>query len=254
MSTTMTPIRRQISTGRLRQGGATGAVNVGEGERWLSLAGGSLLAAVGLSRGSVEGLALAALGGGLVYRGLTGHCPVYQSLEVNTAQRHAPVASVAAGRGVRVERAVSINRPAAELFRRWRHFEELPQFMQHLVSVKSNGSRSHWVARGPAGTTVEWDAEIVNEVPDRLIAWRSLEGSRVSSAGSVRFLAGPVGRGTEVHVELKYDPPGGQLGSWLAWLFGEEPGQQVQEDLRRFKQLTEAGEIPTVAGQPTCRG
>src|SRR5205807_5768354 len=115
-----------------------------------------------------------------------------------------------------VEKTVTINRPAAVLFRMWSNFETLPRFMQHLVSVKVDGKRSHWVARGPAGTTVEWDAEIVNNVPDRLIAWRSLEGSTVDTVGSVRFVDAPGGRGTEVHVELKYDPPGGKLGSWVA--------------------------------------
>lgn len=254
MSTTLTtPIKREIATGRLRRGTAQGAVNVGDVERWFSTVGGGALAAYGLSRGSLGGVMLAALGGSLVCRGLTGHCSAYQALGVNTAERHGRTAAVAAGRGVRVERAVTINRPAAELFRCWRNFEGLPRFMKHLESVRSEGNRSHWTTHGPAGTTVSWDAEIVNEVPDRLIAWRSLEGSAVSTAGSVRFVEAPGNRGTEVHVELKYDPPAGRLGSWLAWLFGEEPGQQVQEDLRRFKQLIEAGEIPTVAGQPSCR-
>src|SRR5438093_1363742 len=109
------------------------------------------------------------------------------------------------------------------------------------------------VKRGPAGLKVEWDAEIINEEPNRLIAWRSLEGSQVSTAGSVQFNPAPGGRGTEVVVTLKYDPPGGKLGSWLAWLFGEEPSLQVRDDLRRFKQLAEAEEVPTTQGQPSCR-
>lgn len=253
MATTLTPIRQELDAGRLRRGSASEGVNVGEGERWLSLAGGSLLAAYGLSRGSLPGLALVALGGGLLYRGATGHCSVYQALGVKTTPPHGRAASVAAGRGVRVEKVMTVNRPADELYRRWRDFESLPRFMRHLVSVKVDGNRSHWVARGPAGSTVEWDAEIVNEEPGRLIAWRSLAGSTVATAGSVRFVAAPARRGAEVHVELKYDPPAGRLGSWLAWLFGEEPGQQVQEDLRRFKQLMEAGEVPTTEGQPSCR-
>jgi uncharacterized membrane protein len=242
-----------MTAGRLRQGSAQAGVNVSEAERWLSLAGGGLLALGGLSRGSVEGLVAAGLGGALLYRGLTGHCPMYQTLGVSTAEGHGKAAAVAAGHGFKVEKAVTINRPAEELYRTWRNFDGLPRFMRHLVSVKSEGNRSHWVARGPAGTTVEWDAEVVNDQPGRLIAWRSLEGSRVSTAGSVHYDPAPGGRGTEVRVSLKYDPPGGKLGSWLAWLFGEEPGQQVQEDLRHFKQLTEAGEIPTTEGQPACR-
>src|SRR2546430_110214 len=107
---------------------------------------------------------------------------------------------------------------------------------------------------GRAGMSVSWDAEIINEEPNRLIAWRSLEGSQVSTAGSVHFTPAPGDRGTEVRVVLKYDPPGGKLGGWLAWLFGADPECEIQEDLRRFKQLTEAGEIPTIEGQTSCRG
>src|SRR5262249_48373258 len=126
---------------------------------------------------------------------------------------------------------------ADALYRRWRDLAGLPRFMEHLVSVTEHGPRSHWVAKAPVGLTVEWDAELVNDQPGRLIAWRSLEGSQVDTAGSVHFNPAPSGRGTEVVVELKYDPPGGRLGSWLAWLFGREPSVQVREDLRRFKQL-----------------
>jgi uncharacterized membrane protein len=103
------------------------------------------------------------------------------------------------------------------------------------------GNRSHWVAKAPAGTSVEWDAEVYNEKEGELIAWRSLEGSQVNSAGSVHFNAAPGGGGTEVRVVLKYDPPGGVIGATIAKLFGEEPSQQIREDLRRFKQLMETG-------------
>jgi uncharacterized membrane protein len=248
-----TPISREIAGGQLRPGSVADEVNVGDVERWLSLAGGTLLAAYGLRERSAVGLGLAALGGSLVYRGLTGHCPMYSALDVSTARRHNPAAAVAADEGVKVVRAVTINRPVAELYRHWQDLESLPRFMRHLESVTSDGKRSHWVAKGPAGTRVEWDAEIINEEPNRLIAWRSLEGSQVSTAGSVHFTPLSHGRGTEVRVTLKYDPPAGKLGSWLAWLFGEEPGRQIREDLRRFKQLVETGEAPTVAGQPSCR-
>ena len=122
--------------------------------------------------------------------------------------------------------------------------------MQHLKSVTTEGLRSRWTAKAPAGMSVEWDAEIINDRPNRLIAWRSLEGSCVSTAGSVHFTPAPDGRGTEVLVELKYDPPAGKLGSWLASLFGEEPGRQIGDDLRRFKQLMEAGDAATTPRQP----
>ena len=122
--------------------------------------------------------------------------------------------------------------------------------MRNLESVKVDGDRSHWVARGPLGHSVEWDAEIVNRRENELIAWRSLEGSQVDTAGSVHFV--PLGgdRGTEVRVVLKYDPPGGRIGSAVAWLFGASPERQIREDLRRFKQVMETGTVPTIEGQP----
>jgi uncharacterized membrane protein len=147
-----------------------------------------------------------------------------------------------------------VNRPAAELYRYWRNFENLPKFMDHLESVRTTGEkRSHWVAKAPAGTTVEWDAEIINEKENELIAWRSLENADVDNAGSVRFQEAPAGRGTEVRVSLEYDPPGGMVGAAIAKLFGEAPDQQIQEDLRRFKQVMEAGERATTEGQASGR-
>ena len=253
MVSAQTSIGREMAAGRPRPGSAREGTNVGETERWLSLVGGGLLALDGLRRGSLGGVAEAIAGGSLLYRGLTGHCHLYAAVGVNTAA-HGLVASVSAQRGVKVVKAVTINRPAEELYRFWRDFETLPRFMKHLESVKCEGNRSHWVARGPGGFKIAWDAEIINEKPGTLIAWRSLEGSQVSTAGSVHFSKAPGDRGTEVRVTLKYDPPAGKLGTLIAKLFGAEPAQQIQEDLRRFKQLTEAGEVPTTKGQPSCRG
>jgi uncharacterized membrane protein len=235
------------------KGSADDGVNVGEMERIASLVGGGWLLFEGLRHGNLAGLGLAALGGGLAYRGLSGHCSVYAALDVNGAEHHGRLAAVAAGEGVKIVRATTINRSPEVLYQRWRNLENLPQWMGHVVSVKSEGDRSHWVARGPAGMQVSWDAEIVTDEPNRLIAWRSLEGSQIATAGSVRFTPLAHDRGTEVHVALKYDPPAGKLGSWLAWVFGEEPGQQIRSDLRRFKQQMEAGECPTVKGQSSGR-
>ena len=146
---------------------------------------------------------------------------------------------------------MTVDRPAAELYAYWRNFENLPQFMRHLESVRcDDGRRSHWVVRGPAGVSIEWDAEIINDEPNALIAWRSLGGADVDSAGSVRFLQAPGGRGTEVRVVLNYIPPAGRVGSAFAKLFGKAPEQTIREDLRRFKQFMESGEFPTAAGQP----
>jgi uncharacterized membrane protein len=137
-----------------------------------------------------------------------------------------------------------INRSPEEVYGFWRRLENLPRFMRHLESVQETGTgRSHWVAKAPAGSSVEWDAEITEDRPNELIAWRSLEGADVDNSGSVRFEPATGGRGTVVHVEMEYNPPGGVLGALVAKLFGEEPGQQAQESLRTLKQVMETGEI-----------
>ena len=246
-----TPISQEVSSGMMHSGGAR-CVNVNDRERWLSLIGGGALGVIGLTRGTLPGLGLAALGGALIYRGLTGHCPAYAALGMDSA-KHGQAASIPAGHGVRLTRSVTINRSPEDLFRFWRNFENLPRFMTGLVSIKTHGKRSHWVARGPMGSHAEWDAEIITEDPNRLIGWRSLEGSEVATAGSVHFTPAPGGRGTEVRVEMKYEAPAGRVGALFAKLFGEDPAQKIQEDLRRFKQLMETGEIPTTEGQSSCR-
>jgi uncharacterized membrane protein len=143
-----------------------------------------------------------------------------------------------------VARSVTIRQPREMVYAFWHDFENLPRFMVHLESVRVTGDRqSHWAAKGPAGSTVEWDAETVEDRPDELIAWRSLPGASVPNSGQVRFMDAPGGRGTEVHVELRYDPPAGKLGALVAKLFGEEPRQQVDGDLRRLKQVLETGEV-----------
>ncbi len=144
---------------------------------------------------------------------------------------------------VDVKTAVTVNKAPDELYRYWHDFAHLPQFMDHLESVQVvSAQRSHWKAKAPAGTTVEWDADIVDDRPNEVIAWRSVEGAAVRNEGSVRFTPAPGGRGTEVRVEMRYDVPGGALGATIAKLFGEEPGQQARDDLRCFKQVMETGE------------
>lgn len=150
---------------------------------------------------------------------------------------------------VRVERTVTVNRPIEAVYRFWRNFENFPRFMRHVESVQDLGNgRTRWRAKAPAGLTVKWDAEILQERENEWIAWRSVEGSQVENSGSVRFSPAPGARGTEVRVQLEYHPPAGTFGRVLAYLFGEEPDQQVKDDLRRFKQLMEAGEIPISDG------
>jgi uncharacterized membrane protein len=208
--------------------------------------GGGALALYGLTRGSLGGIALALVGAALVQRGYSGHCNLYEAVGYSTGDdaslRNSENVSVPAERGTKVEKSVTINKPASELYSFWRNFENLPKFMNHLESVRSIG-----------GERTQWDAEVYNEKPNELIARRTLEGSQVSSAGSVRFEKAPEG-GTVVRVSLKYDPPGGKLGSLVARLFGENPEQQIEEDLGRFKQLMETSAASSNAGRGASAG
>jgi uncharacterized membrane protein len=221
--------------------------NVGRTERLASLVGGAGLVVYGLSRPEKNGFGWAALGGGLLLRGATGHCYVYQTLGMNKAERgHDKGTGSSAGvpyeLGIRVDREIRIEKSADELYRFWRNLENLPRFMDHLDCVKVINDRlSHWVAKGPAGIKVEWDAEIVNEIENSLIGWRSLEGSQVENGGSVRFE--PDGTGTLVQVSLQFNPPAGSVGAMVARVFGEDPRTTIQEDLKRFKELMETGNV-----------
>ena len=232
------------------------ATNVGKAERIASIIGGSALALAGLRKRTPGGIALAALGAAVIERGATGHCRMYEALGIDTAEKGqgAETTSLPYPVGIRVDRAITVARPRHEVYRFWRDLQNLPRFMKHLESVQVlDERRSHWVVSAPAGRKVEWDAVIHNEIENELLAWRSLENADVDNAGSVRFSDAPGGRGTEVRVELQYNPPAGIIGAVFAKLFGEEPTQQIEEDLRRFKQIMEAGEIPTTAGQPSGR-
>jgi len=211
---------------------------------------GGIFAARAIAHPTLPRLLLGALGGSLLYRASSGYCPMYDRLKIDNTRTGPARPQDYYKNGIHVEMAYTIMRPSAELYDFWRDFDNLPKFMEHLQSVKKIDDRtSRWIARGPAGTSVEWDAEIINEEPGKLIAWRSLAHAKVDNAGSVRFSSAPGDRGTEVRVEIEYIPPAGEIGRAVAWLYGEEPRQQIQEDLRRFKQLMETGEIPSTQGQ-----
>ena len=218
--------------------------NISEAERWASMAGGIGLAAYGVSRRRPTGWIVAGLGAMLFRRGLSGHCHTYEMLGLNTAGTGEDTRRALGGSaGVHVDESVTINKPISELYRFWRNLENLPRFMSHLESVERvTDTLSRWRAKGPAGSDVEWNAEIINEVPDQVIGWKSIEGSDVVSAGSVNF--DPVGGGaTRVRVRLQYSPPGGKVGAAVARMMGSDPATQIREDLRRFKQMLETGEV-----------
>src|SRR5215475_2462433 len=233
----------QVVMNATKHSGHYRPINVGDGERLISVAGGGALSIYGLKRGGFSGLLMTIAGGAMIYRGATGHSNLYRALSVSTAKRKGLRASVKHGAGIKVEKSVTINKPADELFRFWHNFENLPSFLRHLESVRAigdlSGRLSHWAARLPAGMKVEWDAEIINEEPNELIAWRSLEGAQVPNAGSVRFERNPNGQGAEVKVAIEYAPPAGKIGSLVAKFLGEDPERRVDEDLHRFKQLME---------------
>jgi uncharacterized membrane protein len=221
-------------------------VNVGRTERIVSGVAGAALIGYGLGRRRLRAL-LFPLGAELIRRGVTGRCRINRALGRNSAAeegRSSPIASLEHGEGTRIEQSIVISRPRDELFHFWRQLNNLPRFMDNLESVTVlDHRRSHWVAKGPVGTRVEWDAEIHNEIEDEIIAWRSLPGSQVDQAGSVHFTPAHNG-GTEVRVVMRYAAPAGKLGDAVAHLLGDDPERQVADDLRRFKQVMEAAEAP----------
>ena len=149
-----------------------------------------------------------------------------------------------------VEKCITVNKSPEECYRFWRGFDRFPEFMKHLESVeKISDTRSHWKAKAPIGSSVEWDADITADQSGELLAWHSVEDAQVDNGGTVRFEPAPGGRGTIVRVEMQYSPPGGKAGALISKLFGENPAQQMDDDLRRFKQLIETGEITTTEGQ-----
>jgi uncharacterized membrane protein len=227
------------------------AANLSTTERAASALAGVACVIFGLRRRSVGGAMLMAGGSVLIARGASGFCPAHAWAGVAAANGRDTRSALGGAGGIRVAESVTIQKNAEELYRFWRNLENLPRFMSHLTSVtESDGGRSHWVAQAPAGTSVEWDAEIIQDLPNEMLAWRTVKHADVISAGSVHFKQ--TGRENETHIRvtLQYEPPAGRAGAAVAWMFGKEPSQTIREDLRRCKSLLEAGEIATTAGQP----
>jgi uncharacterized membrane protein len=215
------------------------ARSAGGFDRCASLAAATALVAYGLTRRTVPGVCIAVAATPLAYRGLAGSWPAFTNGRGDTRE------ALRGARGIHVRESIRVEKPLEEVYRFWRRLENLPRFMTHLERVTELGDRrSHWIARGPADVRVEWDAEIVNEVPDKVLGWRSLPGSAVISAGSVNFSRVRGGRSTQLAVHLQYAPPAGRAGALIATLFGREPSQTIREDLRHVKHILEAGEIP----------
>jgi len=215
---------------------------VSDAENWLAVGAAALLLVAGASRRSAIGACLVVSSAPLLYRGITGRWPDVLNGRTGANGKRA---ALGGARGIHVRESVRLEVPVVVAYRFWRRLDNLPQFMTHLNRVTTTADgKSHWEAAGPGGLTVEWDAEITNEVESQVLAWRSLPGSDIVTAGSVNFDAVRGGRSTEVRVHLEYAPPAGKAGALVASLFGREPSQTIREDLRHFKQLLEAGEVP----------
>lgn len=218
--------------------------NLGKAERIISTIGGAGLIAFGFKNRSKIAKALSfAAGSCLIYRGATGHSRLYKSLGVGTAGKATPATSVAEQTGVRVEETIIVDRPVAEVYKYWRNLENLPQIMRHLETVRMlDNQNSYWKVKGPAGMTLEWYAEIINDLPNERIGWKSLDSADVDNAGSVHFQPINDNR-TQIDVTLKYAPPAGKIGNAFAKFLGEDPKSQIAEDLESFKSLMESQEL-----------
>jgi len=223
--------------------------NVGKQEREFSVLAGAGLVALGLAGPRPLRLLAALSGAGLLYRGLTGHCHLYAALGIDSTRTDRT--GVPAQEGFKYEQSIAIQRPAAELYRAWRNLEALPQIMRHLERVTAlNDRQSEWIARGPLDVRLRWTAEIFEDRPNEMIAWRSLPGGDVETAGSIHFRPIAEGRGTALQLSLKYNPPGGKVTAGIAWLLGQGAEARIDEDLHRFKRRMEAAAAPTTEGQP----
>jgi uncharacterized membrane protein len=229
--------------------------SLGDLENWFAIGAGTSLLIAGMRRRSAVGTVAALSSVPLLYRGIAGHWPqVPNGDRIRQGHGGAAVsgtkATLSGDRGVHVRESIRLELPTGEVYRFWRHLANLPRFMSHLDRVtETSDGQSHWIAKGPAGLGVEWDARIVNEEEGKVIGWQSLPGSDVDSAGSVNFDSIRNGRATQLSVHLQYSPPAGKAGALIAKLFGEAPSQTVREDLRRLKQLLEAGEVPCATPQ-----
>jgi uncharacterized membrane protein len=217
--------------------------NVSGIERAVSVAAGALLIAA--TRRARSRALTTALGAWLMARGFSGYCPINAVTHRGGRRRDDTRKALGGPRGVHVTESIVLGAPRESVYAFWRSLSNLPRFMTHLERIDvTSDTRSHWVTLGPAGTRIEWDAALINDKRPELIAWRSLPGAEVASAGSVHFRATPEG-GTEIRVRLQYDPPAGKVGAWLSALLGEDPAQQIREDLQRLRELFDGAASPT---------
>jgi uncharacterized membrane protein len=230
-------------------------VNMNPTERSAKFISGLMLVGTGLLKRGWMGLGMGIAGVTMLFQSGTGVSYINKLLNRNSAiKRTSGAVSVPHKQGKHVTASITINRPAADIYNFWRNFRNLEHFMPYVKSVDvKNATQSHWSINGPAGMAIEWDAEIINDEPNRVIAWRSLKNPFVDHAGAVRFEEAPNHQGTEVRVEMEYAPLGGAAGMAFAKLLGASPEQHAVDSLRRLKQIMEVGQTPTTDGQPSGR-
>jgi uncharacterized membrane protein len=231
---------RESLRGRLRE-------NVGRRERGASTVAGGFMVLDGIRRRGVSGLLEGAIGASLLYRGSSGFCWLYNALNIDTSQQREALEQHPS---VRVQRTITIDRDPQTVYAMWKRFENLPRFLEHVENISPlDGRRFRWLVRAPSGRRIEWNAEIVEDVPGHHLAWRSEEGAPLRHSGAVGFLSLDGGRATELKVSLQYEPSGGgALREVVSRLLGEDPRRQIRQDLERFKRLVEHEGRPDVRG------
>ena len=258
-----------LATTGPRRVGPTARTNISKSERQVSALLGGVLVASGMKRRGLGGLALTLFGAELVRRGATGHCMLYDAIGFSSDTHEdygghraglpgsrtdvrGAAATVNARKAIKIERTITIQRPAQELYDFWRDFQNLPRFLDHIESVWDlGGGRSHWIAKAGSRVRVEWDAEIVNDIPGELIAWKTVGNPDVAHAGSVHFTPSANGRSTNVRMVMDYEPMGGRIAAVAARFVGESPDQKIHDDLERLKLVIETGAVSTTRGEST---
>ncbi|HZZ72094.1 MAG TPA: YgaP-like transmembrane domain [Pirellulales bacterium] len=223
-------------------------VNVGDLERLASVGAGSGLLAYGLFKRSPWALGLSIVGGGLLFRGLTGHCQLYETLGIDENRPASRGDRLIPHEGLKCQASATIRRPAGDLFNYWRQLENLPKLIDHLESVTELDSKhSRWVAASPLGSAIHWDAEIITERPNEVIAWQSTAESELKTAGSIHFDESGDGASTTVRLLFKYNPPAGKVAAAVAEWFGRGANAELSEALERLKAIMETS---SPAGAP----
>jgi uncharacterized membrane protein len=250
-------VRRTLAGANKRGAGdirGPSGTNVNGVERAVSVLIGGMLVARGLKRRSLGGAMVALAGGGLLSRGITGHSTVYQKLNLHTAGGRTFRRTRARDEELEIMRAITIGKPADELYRLWRDPQIQPQIMADFADVAMDDKgHAHWAVRAPMGRRIEWDSEIVEERAGEMLRWQTREGAELPNEGSVRFRPAPGNRGTEVHLHVKFSPPGAMPVKGAMKLLGFIPKQMAYKALWRFKALAETGQIPSIKGQPAGR-